>query len=333
MIKILQYILSSLLIMLLASFAVNAATCKLNSAEAILNISDDITLHPAEKGAAGAVLWSKTFTMPDVKYVCNTDSTTLWRSTYSRNYISTAQDNVYATEVAGVGIRIKWPASGAGVWVPGNSSSLVCKTGCSMTGTTVLIEFVQTGTISQGDSSIPAGEIAKAAVSPTTDPNDKLQIMTINFGSSIKVVTFTCSVYPSNTNIDLGTYNLSYFQNSVSAQGEKKPYSLTFTCPQTTAITVMFTSLPSPPYGSATGVIGVEEGDGYANGFSVRLYEKASTYVSNPVKIGTDYTFTVQSSLTKSYEAQIYIPTNIDRSKKLGAGRIVGVVQYTIHMD
>ena len=327
--KILKHIFSALLIMLLACSAVKAATCRLNSAESILNIADDITLNPADKGAAGTVLWSKTFPMPDVKYICDTDNATIWHSTYSRNYISTAQDDVYATEIPGIGVRIKWPANGAGMWIPGNSTSLVCKTGCSITGNTVLIEFVQTGTLNQGESYIPAGEIAKANVSPTANTNDKLQIMAINFGSSIKVVTRSCSIYPSSNSIDLGSYDLAYFSNSPSSQGEKKTFNITISCPTPADIALTFTSTANVPFGTGKGIIGVEEGDGYATNFAIRLYEKLSGY-STLLILDKDYEYTVSSSLTKTYGAQIYVPGGINRKTALGAGNIVGAIQYTM---
>lgn len=318
-------------LMSLISTGVNAAVCKLSTSEALVNITDDITLNPAEKGSAGTVLWSKSYNVPNIKYSCNSGVQSTWHSEYSRSYISASLENVYATEIPGIGIRIKWPSSGSGVWVPGSSGNPIsCTTECSVTNSTILIEFVQTGSLSQGDSYIPAGEIAKASVIPTTDTGNPLRIMTVNFGTAIKVVTRSCSIVPSTTSLDLGSYNLSYFANSSTTQGDKKEFMLTINCPVQERISLTLTSLASLPFGSGTGVIGVESGDGYAKNFAIKIYEKKSTYVSTAVSIGKASEFNVLNTVAKTYQAQIYIPSGIDRKTSLSAGSIVGAIQYTM---
>jgi len=328
---ILKWCVTAILLSLFISTGARAAACKLNSAEAIVNITDNITLNPANKGSAGTVLWSKSYNVPNIKYTCNEGVLSSWHSEYSRNYINSPLDNVYATEIPGIGIRIKWPSNGSGVWVPGNSgSSITCTSECSVMNSTVLIEFVQTGGLNDGESYIPAGEIARSSVIPSTNASDTLRIMTINFGTSIKVVTRSCSIYPSTNNVDLGSYNLSYFENSSTAQGDKKEFTITMTCPSATDVTLTLNSFNSIPFGAGTGVIGVESGSDNASNFAIKLFEKTSTYVSTAIKLGNAYSYTVSPTLTKTYQAQIYVAGSVDRKKDLSAGSIVGAVQYTM---
>ena len=74
-----------------------------------------------------------------------------------------------------------------------------------------------------------------------------------------------------------------------------------------------------------TGVIGVESGDGYASNFSIRLFEKNSTAIT----LGKEKVYTA-STLTKNYQAQIYVGGGVDRKTALTPGKVVGAVQYTV---
>ncbi|WP_395300766.1 fimbrial protein [Enterobacter sp. ECC-175] len=314
----------------LVSTGLYAATCKLDSAPSVLSINDSITLNPASSGTAGTVLWSKTYSVPSLKYSCDASAGSQWFSEYSRAYLTTAIDDVYATEISGIGIRVKWPSNASGAWLPGDSGTPTsCANGCSINNSTVLVEFVQTGRLSQGENYIPAGELAAANVVPTTDAGERLRIMTINLGTAIKVVTRSCAIYPSSNAIDLGTFSLASFTLDNAFQGDKKPFSITINCPTTEDIGITFSSVSKVPFGAVSGVIGAEEGEGYASNFSIRLFEK-QRQISNALKINTEYPYTVTGTVVNNYEAQIYVPASINRANQLTAGKVVGAVQYTM---
>ena len=305
-----------------------AALCTRTSALATLNIADAITLNPAKQGVVGTVLWSKSYQVPNVNYKCDSSTQSSWHSTFTRSYVISQVENTYVTEIPGIGIRMRWPSQASSSWIPANSGSpTTCSTGCSVTNSTVLVEFVQTGSLSEGESYIPAGSVAQAAVIPTADSSEKLPIMEINFGAAIKVVTRSCSIYPSSSNVDLGTYNIADFQKSSTKQGDKKDFSITVGCPSKTTVGLTFNSLNNLPFGALTGVIGVESGEGYAGNFGIRLYEKTS--YSSPLNIGTEKKYDASPTLTKNYEAQIYVADSVDR-KTLTPGKVVGAVQYTM---
>lgn len=309
----------------------NASLCKLEGVEKVLNITDSITLNPADKGTAGTVLWSKTYTAPNIKYSCDESTQTQWHAEYSRNYLESAIDNVYTTEIPGIGVRIKWPASTGSTWIPNNSGSAVtCSPSCSIDNSTVLVEFVQTTTINQGESEVPAGEIVKVNVRPLLAPEDELRILTINFSVPIKVNVRSCSIYPSTTNVDLGTYSVASFQNAPTFQGDKKDFSITVECPQQEKVGLTIVSMINTPFGASSGVIGVESGEGYANNFAIMVYEKQSAYFSSALILGKEAIFDVPSRVTKNYQAQIYVPSNVDRTNTLSAGKVVGAIQYTM---
>jgi type 1 fimbria pilin len=221
---------------------------------------------------------------------------------------------------------MRWPTQTESSWLPGNSGSpTTCSTGCGVKNSTVLVEMVQTGSMPEGEYFIPAGKVAEALVIPSADESEKLPIMAINFGVAIKVVTASCSIYPSATNVDLGTYNIADFQNDDTFQGVKKDFSITVGCPSTEQIGITFNSLINTPLGALTGVIGVESGDGYASNFSIRLFEKNSTAIT----LGKEKVYTA-STLTKNYQAQIYVGGGVDRKTALTPGKVVGAVQYTV---
>lgn len=315
----------------LVSTGLYAATCKLDSAPSVLSINDSITLNPASSGTAGTVLWSKTYSVPSLKYSCDASAGSQWFSEYSRAYLTTAIDDVYATEISGIGIRVKWPSNASGAWLPGDSGTPTsCANGCSINNSTVLVEFVQTGRLSQGENYIPAGELAAANVVPTTDAGERLRIMTINLGTAIKVVTRSCAIYPSSNAIDLGTFSIASFMNAPTFQGDKKPFTITINCPSPENIGLTFNSLNKQSFDPIPGVISTEQGEGYALNFSIRLLEKKSQYNSSAVDIGEEDIFSVTGILVKDYEAQIYVPASINRKTQLTAGKVVGAVQYTM---
>ncbi|AVH18691.1 type 1 fimbrial protein [Enterobacter sp. SGAir0187] len=303
-----------------------AALCTRTSPLATLNITDDITLNVIKQREVGTVLWSKTYQVPNVGYSCDELTQSSWHSSYTRSYIQSQMDNVYKTEIPGIGIRMRWPTQSSSSWLPGNSGSpTTCSTGCGVKNSTVLVEFVQIGSLTEGESYIPTGMVAEASVIPTADSSEKLPIMTINFGTAIKVVTVSCSIYPSATNVDLGTYNIADFQNDDAKQGNKKDFSITVGCPSTQDIGITFNSLINTPLGALTGVIGVESGDGYASNFGIRLFEKNSAAIT----LGQEKVYTA-STLIKNYQAQIYVSGGVDRTSSLTPGRVVGAVQYTV---
>lgn len=306
-----------------------AALCTRTSPLATLNISDAITLNPAQQGVIGTVLWSKTYQVPDVTYSCQGSTQSSWHSTYTRSYITSQLENVYATEIPGIGIRMRWPSQSASAWLPGNSGSpTTCSNGCGVKNSTVLVEFIQTGALNQGESYIPAGSVAEASVIPTADSSEKLPIMAVNFGVAIKVITRSCSIYPSTVNVDLGTYSIADFQNNDSKQGDKKEFTLTIGCPSTTSIGLRFDPVINTQFATTQGVIGVETGEGYAGNFAIRLYEK--TAVSNPLKLSSEKLYTASPTLVKTYQAQIYVGGGVDRKTALTPGRVIGAVLYTM---
>ena len=59
-----KYITTLLYLVLLSvlwmfTLEAKASACRLEGVEKVLNITDDITLNPADKGSTGTVLWSK----------------------------------------------------------------------------------------------------------------------------------------------------------------------------------------------------------------------------------------------------------------------------------
>jgi hypothetical protein len=86
-------------------------------------------------------------------------------------------------------------------WLPGNSGSPTVLHRLWSEKQYGSGEMVQTGSMPEGEYFIPAGKVAGTG-DPSADESEKLPIMAINFGVAIKVVTASCSIYPSATNVD-----------------------------------------------------------------------------------------------------------------------------------
>lgn len=306
-----------------------AASCQLDTQKMVINIADDITLNVHANAAPGTKLWEKHIPVSELKYTCTSDTTAEWRSMYSRPYTQSILQDVYMTEISGIGIRIKWPENATtNNTVPGDSGmATTCQYSCTVIASSLSIEFIQTGSIAKGTHSIPAGEIAYANVIPTAAPGNTLSILSVNLNSAVTINVTACTIVPSTTNVNLGNYNIAFFQNGTE-QGAKKEFQIKIDCPQAQDIGLTIKPIIAAGFGSNKGEIGIESGPGYAKGFLIKLFDKG-TYISNPLGFD-EVKYNINTSLTKKYEAQIYVPTSVSRENDLSVGRIASSVQYTL---
>lgn len=304
-----------------------AGLCKLESAKAVVNINETISLRPARNGAPGTILFKKSYPVSSIKYSCNSSTLVDWHTVYSRSYASQS-NNTFETEIPGIGVRITWPNAS---YIPGNSGTPAsCSQSCTISSSMVQIEFVQLGVIAGADQqTIPQGEIAKAYIEPIADASEKIDIMRVSFNSAIDVKINSCSIQASQTSIDLGEYPLARFQTA-GTQGDKKDFYLSIICPDAdSTITLKFNSLLNPRFGADLGEIGVDSGNGSAENFSIRLFEKSQ--FNSPLDFKKDYSVSAKRGVEtkKPLQAQIYIPNSVER-KNLKAGRVSGAVQFTM---
>ena len=188
------------------SFAVAANECTITQGKAI-NVSINIpTLRPANKGTVGTVLGRGEVNTSAISYNCGNLIRNTWRSKFTRpESTQQAMNNVYNTNIPGLGIRLSWPAS-RNMYFPDTAE---CVSSCTEPADKILLEFVQTGTISSG--TIPAGVIGEVSLVADMIPVTSGNIVTINLDTSIDITPRPRAVLNLVMYVELGSYFLWAF--------------------------------------------------------------------------------------------------------------------------
>ncbi|MCX8962425.1 type 1 fimbrial protein [Erwinia psidii] len=306
----------------IASFSVGAS-CTLTSPALTVNIPA-LMLSPTEKGAVGTSLFSRSIPVSQVGYDCGSDVRSSWTSAYTRPEISKSSlTNVYNTGLAGIGIRIKWPASRAdNAWVPGTYS---CQGSCIEQADDILVEFVQTGNVSGG--TIPAGSIITVAVSPDNDPQNTLTLLTVNLGL-VTVQVSSCAIYADTNSVNLGDYSLSAIKAS-GFQGDKKDFTITLDCPTSSSAKITFEGKNA--WGMSSGVI---ENAGSAKNAYIKLYQKnvvryTEKALNTADNFGSSTAFTGKRTVT--YAGEMYFEDGTRES--VTAGTVTANIIYTLTIN
>lgn len=300
-----------------------AARCFITSGGAInLNIAESITLNPSKStSSTETVLYSRQFPVSAISYTCENGATVNWQSAYSRSYAKSVYSSIYITEVAGIGIRMKWPASFSDAYyVPGKALN------CTIPADYVLVELVHIGSVAEGEHIISAGEIAKAYI-PTD--SGEVALMHVNLGSNIVIKPKSCAVVPSSTFINLGTYDSAYFSKSTK-QGEEVKWNFHVSCPTESSIGLTFNS-DNYLFGAETGEIGVISGEGYAKNVSVKVKINRSGSVYSYVNMGTKYPFKTVVEKKINMLAHLYVKDS--ERANITPGKVSGTLLYTISID
>ncbi len=317
----------ALVIQFVLATPAHAAKCTITSGGVInLNIGESITLNPSKSTSpTETVLYSRQFPVSAISYTCENGATVNWQSAYSRSYAKSVYSNIYITEVAGIGIRMKWPASFSDAYyVPGKS--LNCIEVCTIPADNVLVELVHIGSVAEGEHIISAGEIAKAYI-PTD--SGEVALMHVNLGSNIVIKPKSCAVVPSSTFINLGTYDSAYFSKSTK-QGEEVKWNFHVSCPTASSIGLTFNS-DNYLFGAETGEIGVISGEGYAKNISVKvkINEKSTRY--SYVQMGKKYLFPNVVEKNINMSAHLYVKDS--ERANITPGKVSGTLLYTISID
>ncbi|WP_459177187.1 fimbrial protein [Ewingella americana] len=312
-----------------APVAMAANNCTITQGKAV-NVSLSIpTLRPSKNGTSGTVLARAEVPTAAISYTCGNLIRDSWRSRFTRSE-STQQalDNVYNTNVAGVGIRLSWPASRS-MYFPNTAE---CISSCIEPADKVTVEFVQTGVIDMG--TIPAGTIGEVNLTANTAPGPDLTLMTISLAAPIDVAAKSCAILTTSQNVALGEYALADFQSRKVRMGGEVSFKLTVDCPQKSSVQFKFTA-SNRPTGSAKGYIPNCDDDDCAQSVGVRLLNNSSSAVytdgtavdaTGATKGGTT-SITGEKSFT--YKAQIY-PSDI---KTMTAGKIDTHVVFDVLMN
>lgn len=305
-----------------ASFTAGAS-CVLTSPALNINIPA-LTLSPSEKGTVGTVLYSSRIHVSQIGYNCGSGVRSSWISSYSRSEMSKSSlSNVYNTALPGIGIRVKWPENRAdNAWVPGSYS---CQGSCIEPADYILVEFVQTGNVTGGI--ISSGGLFTVAVSPDSEPQNTLTLLTVNLGL-VTVNVSSCSIYASTNSIDLGSYSLSDIKKS-GFQGDKKDFTITLDCPVSSSAKITFEGKNA--WGMSSGVI---ENSGDAKNAYIKLYQKnVVRYIEKALNtagnFGSSTAFTGKRTVT--YAGEMYFE---DSSREnVTAGTVSANIIYTLTIN
>ncbi|WP_380184118.1 fimbrial protein [Kalamiella sp. sgz302252] len=306
----------------LNSFSVKAG-CSIGSQAQTIQFPA-ITITPSDRGSVGTVLYSTSIQVGQINFSCGSGVKSSWRSFYTRAEASkTAIDNVYSTNVAGIGLRIKWPQSRSdNAWVPGSYS---CQGNCIEPADKMVLEFVQTGVASSG--TIPAGAIVGISVSPDSEPGNTLTLLNISLGE-VTVSTRSCAIYASTNNVDLGEYSLADVIKT-NFSGEKKDFTITLDCPAETSAKITFEGRTA--WGMDTGVI---ENAGDAKNAYIRLYQKSgqrytAKAINTEASFGSSAAFTGKRTVT--YAGEMYFDDSTRANAT--AGSVTANVIYTLTLN
>ncbi|AEX50478.1 hypothetical protein GRAQ_03641 [Rahnella aquatilis CIP 78.65 = ATCC 33071] len=302
------------------SLALAANECTITQGKAI-NVSVSIpTLRPATKGTSGTVLGRGEVSTPAISYNCGNLIRNTWRSKFTRpESTQQALNNVYNTNIPGLGIRLSWPSS-RNMYFP---DAAECISSCTEPADKVLLEFVQTGTINSG--TIPAGVIGEVNLVADSNPGTPVKIVTISLSTPVDVAPKSCAILTPVQNVELGTYSLADFQNRVVRRGAEIPFTIKLDCPQETSIEFSFSG--DFPVGATKGYIDNCDETSCANNVGVRLLSSTSSAVDTQGKYSTAVKFTGER--TFGYKAQIY-PYNY---AEMTAGKIDTKVIFNIRMN
>nr|WP_129954395.1 fimbrial protein [Rahnella sp. RFA10(1/100)] len=309
------------------SVAFAANDCTITQGKA-LNVSVIIpTLRPASKGTVGTVLGRAEVNTSAITYTCGALIRNTWRSAFTRPESTLqASDNVYNTNIVGLGIRLSWPAS-RNAYFP---DAFECIGICTEPADKVVLEFVQTGVIKSG--TIPAGLIGHVSLVADTSPGTPVDIVTINLGAPIDVVPRSCAILTTTQNVDLGTYSLADFQSRKVRRGAEVPFTLILSCPDQTSVQFQFRG--ERPVGAPNGYIANCDDESCAQQVGVRLLNNSGSAIDT-AGASVDATgkkgasTIISGDKTFGYKAQIY---PLDETK-MTAGKIDTFVVFDILMN
>lgn len=324
-------IIAGFLWLVSAHQAIAANNCTITQGSA-MNISLNISqLRPSKNGASGTVLARTEVSTAAISYNCGNLIKEAWVSRFTRpESTQQALDNVYNTNVAGVGIRLSWPAS-RNMYFPNTAE---CTSACMEAADKVVLEFVQTGTITGG--TIPAGIIGDVKLSADTNPGPALTLMTISLGSPVDIETKSCAILTTSQNVNLGDYQLTDLQGTkLNGEGDKIPFTLVLSCPQQTSVQFKFTA-SNTPVGAPKGYINNCQDSGCAGSVGVRLLNNSNvamwTDASAQDATGGKNKSTIipAGEKTFGYKAEIY---RLKSAKTITAGKIDTHVVFDILMN
>lgn len=325
--KIMPMILSIIAVLVLQfmpwSYA-QAGICTLSNSSAIdLTINDQIQLAPSTSAPGSAnVLYSRSFPTGSITFTCT--GSTQWQSVYSRAYTATSQNNIYHTEIPGIGIRIKWPESYSdGYYVP--STSTTCLTTCTISFDNLKLEFIHIGIVSEGEQIIPAGEIIKAHF---LNADGTSQFMRVSLGADVIITPRTCAVYPSSNHINLGTYDKASL--STSKPGSLINFNFHISCPASSTVGLMFES-SSRIFSPEVGEIGATSDS--VPGMSVRVrISTLSASLYSYLNLNSTYLFRNVMERTVPMQAQLFVK-DASAFESGGAGIVKSSLLYTIYIQ
>lgn len=321
MLKILKLLLTPVVIFIYwMSLPVIAATCSGNEYKVSVTIGQ---LNPATDGAVGTSLGSQRISIPTLNYGCGVNVQSTISATYTRPVASqTPISGVYNTEIPGLGVKILWPIK-RNVLFP---TIYNCFSACAEAADELVVEFIQTGKISAGI--IPSGKIADVVLKAVNEASNSITLLTLSLANDISIVSRACMIANPEINVDLGTYSLTDFTGT-SKQGDKIPFTINISCPQSSSVKIAFQAADQQPVGSASGVIAntIPVSSGGAKGIGTKMLA-SNGIIAQGVTGGLSSAYSINAGATESlkYNAQLFVS---DRAN-ISAGSVSGRVYFNL---
>lgn len=275
--------------------AAHAATCSItsNGGQALRAEVNITSLTAASNGSPGTVLASRDIPLANLDYTCGANVNAELRMAMATGAAQTAVDNVFSTTIPGLGYRLRWPAT---TWWPNALRCSATQSGsCTISPTSLRIEFVQTGPLAAG--TMAPGTLGTATLLAPDTSSNQLTALRVVLTAPITIAVNSCAV-TSDVRVNLGDHALSALQNKTGSPVVQFP--LQFNCPNPAAVGITFNG--TAPFGYSTS--GLIENNGSASGVAVQLMD-ASGFMG--VKLGKEISLgTISGSKTVNYNARIY---------------------------
>ncbi|WP_417641835.1 fimbrial protein [Enterobacter kobei] len=306
---------------LLFSSTVQAAACWVNGGSTISGkIQGPIKLDVKSHSAPGTVIKEVPISLSgNFQYKCNNGVQSKNMTEYTRSMYIQKDTGIYATEIPGIGVRVTWNNT----IVPGSvSQSASCTSGCTVNAANGKIEFIQTGRVSDRSTTIPSGRLVEGEITNTTD-STRLVFLTIDI-AEVSILLSSCTISHTPHTVELGEIALSTFKTSATG-GPKVDYSIIVKCDQPSDIGITYTPVNSI-FSGGTGLIGIDDFEGSAKNFAIKLWSK-NGYIVSALALEKEVKNQGESDYEFKYQAQIVAHGSKD---VLSAGKVTSGLMYTL---
>jgi len=239
-----------------------------------INFGTIVVQRDAAIGSVLASVFTGAYNGGDSIYGC----TTAWSNVWSLNQftqLSSYGNNVYATNISGVGLRLTNIAHGA--VIPYTESDFVANEFVIINSTGVEAELVKTSAGGVGAGNLTTGKLANASASVGAEYAN----VTLTGTNTIQPVA--CSVTNTSITVPMGTVLQAKFTGTGSTT-DAQTFSIPLNCDSGTKVHITLSAGSSGSFSTTSGILNLDSSSGSTTATGVGLQ---LLYNSSPVTLGS----------------------------------------------